>query len=429
MAARATEIAIKRAPAEKRAGLRLELGRYLTRAGHKDKALAAFTAAIASGTDAEAAEAAYQRARVLQDMGRTADAAAAYRALAARYPNREVAGDALWELGWASYVAGKPKDAEQTWTRLTEIPGGRALRIKALYWSGRAREATMGRPAAERLYQRVTTEAPRSYYGLLAARRSAAAASAPADSPVRLPENPLDAVANDPGYARVDLLRRVGLVEYAWEELEQAAQRSLGDTVRLYGVTGAYVRDERYHLALRLLRRHFTGVAASGQGLPQAFWEMLYPFGWRTEVFEAADRVGLDPYLVAAVVREESSYYPRAVSRAGARGLMQLMPATARPMADLRGLAFEGGSLLDDPRANLDMGASFLAGLLKEFGDPRLALAAYNAGPKRARDWWKARRTSDMEAWVEQIPYDETRHYVKRVTLSWEEYRRIYATE
>jgi soluble lytic murein transglycosylase len=146
-------------------------------------------------------------------------------------------------------------------------------------------------------------------------------------------------------------------------------------------------------------------------------------------VTDAAQRAGLDPYLVAAVVREESSYYPRAVSRAGARGLMQLMPATARPMADLRGLAFEGGSLLDDPRVNLDMGASFLAGLLKEFGDPRVALAAYNAGPKRARDWWKARRTNDMEAWVEQIPYDETRQYVKRVTLSWEEYRRIYGSE
>jgi soluble lytic murein transglycosylase len=108
---------------------------------------------------------------------------------------------------------------------------------------------------------------------------------------------------------------------------------------------------------------------------------------------------------------------------------MQLMPATARPLADLRGLAFEGGSLLDDPRANLEMGASFLAGLLKEFGGPRIALAAYNAGPRRARDWWKARRTSDLEAWVEQIPYDETRHYVKRVTLSWEEYRRIYGAD
>jgi soluble lytic murein transglycosylase len=197
--------------------------------------------------------------------------------------------------------------------------------------------------------------------------------------------------------------------------------------VRLYGASSAYVRDERYHLALRIVRRHFGALSASGDpALPRAFWEVIYPLGWRDEVAEAAGRVGLDPFLVAAIVREESSYYPRAVSRAGARGLMQLMPATAKPMADVRGLPFEGGGLLDDPRANLDMGTAFFAGLMKEFGEPRLAIAAYNAGPKRVRDWWKARRTADMEAFVEQIPYDETREYVKRVMLSWSEYRRLY---
>ena len=105
---------------------------------------------------------------------------------------------------------------------------------------------------------------------------------------------------------------------------------------------------------------------------------------------------------------------------------MQLMPATARPMAEHRGLAFAGGELLDDPGANLDMGTAFLGGLMREFSDPRLAVAAYNAGPARARGWWQARRTSDVEAWVEQIPFDETRQYVKRVMLSWEEYRRVY---
>src|SRR5437870_13383291 len=82
----------------------------------------------------------------------------------------------------------------------------------------------------------------------------------------------------------------------------------------------------------------------------------LYPFGWRDDVTAAAQRTGLDPFLVAAVVREESSYYPRAVSRTGARGLMQLQPSTARPMAEHRGLAFAGGELPDDPRSNIDIG-------------------------------------------------------------------------
>jgi soluble lytic murein transglycosylase len=342
-----------------------------------------------------------------------------------RYPNREVAGEALWELGWAAYLANKPRDAELAWTRLAEIPGGRMLRVKALYWTGRAREALAGRDAAERYYQRVVSDAPRSYYGMLAARRVGGAPVVAGDPPLKLPDNPLEAVAGDPGYTRVDLMRRIGLVDHAWEELEEIVARSVGDTVRLYGLTSTYVQDERYHLALRILRRHFGALAASGHG-PQAFWEMLYPFGWRHEVIQTAERVGLDPYLVAAVVREESSYYPRAVSRAGARGLMQLMPGTAQPMAAVRGWPFRDGGLLDDPSANIQMGSAFLAGLVREFGDARVALAAYNAGPGNARKWWKTRQSDDVEVWVERIPFDETRNYVKRVLLSWEEYRRIY---
>jgi hypothetical protein len=170
-----------------------------------------------------------------------------------------------------------------------------------------------------------------------------ASAESPAAS-VRLPADPHDAVADDPGFARVALLRRVGLVEDAWQELEAVVQNSVGDTPRLYGLSGAYVKAERYHMALRIVRRHFGGLAASGDpALPRAFWEILYPFAWRDDLAEAATRAGLDTFLVAAVVREESSYYPRALSRTGARGLMQLMPGTARPMARASRPALRGG--------------------------------------------------------------------------------------
>ena len=430
-AARALELAANRAPGEQRARLRLDQARMLIRAGQDKRALPILALVSTTGTESEVADALALHARALDETGRDAEAAALYRQIASRFPNREVAGAAMWRLGWIAWLRGDPSTAAAQWARLAEAPGGRAFRGPALYWRGRAVEQVRDRAAAEPIYSKVLAEAPRSYYGMLAARR----VSRPPDGPRKalaatLPAKPEDAVAADPGFARVDLLRRIGLVEYAWEELEDVVQASVGDHARLYGASAAYVREERYHMALRIVRRHFGTLAVSGDpGLPRAFWEIIYPLGWRNEVAEAARRSGLDPYLVAAVVREESSYYPRAVSRAGARGLMQLMPATARPMADLRGLAFEGGSLLDDPRANLDIGAAFLAGLVREFGDPRLALAAYNAGPKRVREWWRTRRTGDMEAWVEQIPYDETRHYVKRVTLSWEEYRRIYAAE
>jgi len=97
-------------------------------------------------------------------------------------------------------------------------------------------------------------------------------------------------------------------------------------------------------------------------------------------------------------------------------------------MARVRGLTFSD-ELLEDPRANLELGTAFLAGLMKEFGDPRLALAAYNAGDGRLRQWWKARKTNDLEAFVERIPFDETRDYVRLVMHGWYEYRRLYGPQ
>ncbi len=429
-AARAIELAVARAPLEQKSALQLQQARLLTRSGNKDGAQKVLVVVVATGAEADAAEAMYLQARLLEDRRREALAEDTYRALARRFPTREAGGSALWRLGWLTYLRGDLSAAALSWTQLTEAPS-HAHRLAALYWMGRANEQLGAREAAQRAYQRVLTEAPRSYYGLLAERRVVGSRAAVRDSgepPLRLPVNPRDAIAGDPGFERVDLLRRLGLVDLALLELADAVQRSVGNSVRLYGLSRAYMDGERYHLALRVMRRNFAGLATSGHpSIPRAFWELLYPWPWRAEVTEAAERLGLDPCLVAAVVREESSYHPGAVSRAGARGLMQLMPRTAQPMVAGRGWSFRGGDLLDEPAANIELGTSFLAQLLREFTDPRLALAAYNAGPRRARQWWQARRNDDVEVWVEEIPFDETRHYVKRVMLSWDEYRRIYS--
>ena len=419
-AARALEQAVARAPAVEQPALQLERGKLLERAGQPQKALVALDAA-ATGGDAEASEALYRRAEILDDLDRREEAATAYRAVVARYPSREVGAKARWRLGWLAWLAGDARGAAEEWTRLTGRGVDSAYRIVALYWAGRARAAQGDGEVAERLLTQVLAEVPRSYYGVLAATRLPGRPVPGVKARVTLPDEPSQAVAADPGFARVELLRRIGLVEEAIWELEELAERATGDPVRLYGISGAYVKEERYHLALRILRRALAPLAATGDpALPQAFWETLYPLGWRAELMAAAQSAGLDPYLVAAVVREESSYYPRALSPVGARGLMQLMPDTMAPPKGAR------ADHLDDPAQNLRLGTRFLAALLREFGDPRVAIAAYNAGPKRARQWWSKRRTDDLEAWVELIPYDETRYFVKRVVLSWNEYRRIY---
>ena len=376
----------------------------------------------------EAAEALFLKAQLLEGAGRVPGAQAVYATLAASYPDQEEAGKALWRLGWLAWFQGAYAEAVGTWSRILTIRGGQGYREAVTYWRGRADELRGEAEGAARRFAELQGEAPGSYYGLLAARRGGRASpSRSAPAPVTLPSDPLEPLHADAGYARVEALRTVGLQTFADEEMAEMARGALGDPKRLYALSAAYAQESRYHLALRILRRHFLSLARSAVGAaPRAFWEMFYPLGWRNELMGAAGHSAIDPFLVAAVVREESSFHPQARSRVGARGLMQLMPETARPLAQARRLAFNNGELLDDPATNLDLGTTFLATLLREFGDARLATAAYNAGPARVREWWGARRSDDIEVWVEQIPFNETRAFVKRVMLAWDEYRRLY---
>src|SRR5215475_8539630 len=126
-------------------------------------------------------------------MNRTSAAASAYRALVARYPGREVAGSALWRLGWISFLAGDAKTAEQTWKQLSTAASGRSYRTSALYWTARAHEQRAGATSAAPLYRQVLAEAPRSYYGVLATARVSGAPESPEPS-VRLPADPRDAI-------------------------------------------------------------------------------------------------------------------------------------------------------------------------------------------------------------------------------------------
>ena len=415
------------APAERRAAWLLELGRLRQR---RDRAAALGTLdrlVREHPKSRDAADALLLKAELLEAANRTAEAEKTYVRLAADYPDEDEAATALWRLGWAAWFRGNLTESTARWSRLQTARGVGSLRESATYWLGRAWERRGDREQAARQFTALVRDAPRSYYGILAARRAPTATPAAAGPAFTFPSDPLEALQGDARYARAETLREVGLREFADEELDSLTRAAVGEPRRLYALSAAYVADERYHMALRILRRSFLGLARSGgAGSPREFWEMFYPLGWRDALTAAAGRASVDPFLVAAVVREESSFYPAARSRVGARGLMQLMPDTGRAVAQSRQIPFPDATVLDQPVTNLELGSTFFAGLMREFGDPRLAAAAYNAGPTRVREWWAGRRSDDLEVWVDQIPYNETRAFVKRVMLSYEEYRRIY---
>jgi peptidoglycan lytic transglycosylase len=378
----------------------------------------------------QAAEALLLKARLLEEASKVSEARTVYEKIAGEHPDEAEAGAALWRLGWLAWFRGAYTEVAASWSRILAIRGGRGYREAATYWLGRVDEQRGERELAGKRFAQLQGEVPSSYYGVLAAQHSGRTTPPVAHfSPAAatLPADPLEPLQADAAYARVEALRAVGLESFADEEMAEMARRALGDPKLLYALSAAYVQDTRYHLALRILRRHFYPlVQTAAAAVPRAFWEMLYPIGWQSELREAAGRAAIDPLLVAAVVREESSFYPKARSRVGARGLMQLMPETARPMAEARRMGLHNPELLDDPATNLEIGSAYLGVLLREFGDARLAAAAYNAGPARVREWWGTRRSDDLEVWVEQIPFDETRGFVKRVMLSWNQYRRLY---
>src|SRR5207302_715263 len=262
-------------------------------------------------------EAEYLRGLVQEDTGQLAEAALAWERTVARCPGREIAASALWRLGWLAYLAHDWPGAADRWTRLRELAGGQRYRTPAAYWAGRAREQLGARAEAARLFEGVRSEAPRGYYGILAAARLPDKPPAPPSPPVELPRDPARALGADPDVVRIEMLRRLGLPTFAADEMDEALPRAVADAVKLYWLSTAYRQVEHYDLSLRIVRRHFAGLTRSGHpGLPREFWETAYPLGWRDELRDAAARAGIDPLLLAAVVREESAFYPLARSRA-----------------------------------------------------------------------------------------------------------------
>jgi soluble lytic murein transglycosylase len=167
-------------------------------------------------------------------------------------------------------------------------------------------------------------------------------------------------------------------------------------------------------------------LAVVGYAGMQGAIRLFYPLEYRSLLFQYAKAQGLDPFLVAAVVRVESGFRPDATSPQGARGLMQIMPETGRWIAAQLNLPYTP-ELLYDPDYNLRLGCWYLASLQREFGDMTMALAAYNGGRNNVRQWLLEQRWTGEPHRLEQIPFQETRAYVAKVLRDHQRYRWLYA--
>ena len=242
-----------------------------------------------------------------------------------------------------------------------------------------------------------------SYYGFLAADRiNAPYALCPKDAPDNRALR--RKVEQMPSLERAFELHAIGREEWARREWD-AAKPKLSDDERRIAVALA---DEAgwYDRAVFTLN--------AGDDL--SYYALRFPLPHETHLRREAKKHGLDPAWVAALIRAESAWLADARSHANARGLMQLLPGTARMEAKKRGIAYPGDAGLYRPRENLTLGIAHLATMLARHGGlPYLATAAYNAGPAPISRWLAQRPPRDVDLWIETIPYRETREYVSRI--------------
>ncbi len=350
------------------------------------------------------------------------DAAPYYASLCERFPQGKYAAQIHWKLTWIRYREGNKEAARRLMEEHVAKYTGFHVPA-ALYWLGRIAESSDS--ARSQAYFRQAAEtSPQGFYGGIAARRITNPGAAPKRAPQPFPR-PADAAMRA---SKVAAFRSIDLLELAASELQQAAKPDTPFRPYWLVELAAVERDRgRFHVALEDARRAvplYTSLQIDQ--LPRNVWELLFPLPWWDEVKADAAREGVDPYLVAGLIRQESAFYDRAVSRASARGLMQVLPSMGRFLAKRLGVHPYSTETLFDARTNLKLGIHYFRTLIEEHqGRVEDTLAAYNAGPNRVQAW-RAIGFEDTVEFVESIPFSETREYIQVVLRNAELYRKLY---
>lgn len=365
-------------------------------------------------------------ANFYQKDARDADALPYYRRMLAEYPAGQYADRAAWRSAWGDIRAGRFDSAAPALERAAVQHPATSFTPGFLYWAGRARRELRQLDRARQLFEETVRRFKYNYHGMRAAQWLAALPPAAGAAPPALRSPALDPRTDIPadGLARIEQLLLIDRLQEALDEL-----RSL-PTTPTAEATIAWIEWRRGRLrpAISAMRRAYPGYRGeAGDLLPEDVWRILYPIEFREPIEANAAREGLDAALVAALICQESTFDPAAVSRAGARGLMQVMPTTGRSLARSLGVAYRQ-SALHDPDVSLNMGMRYLRQMLDRFGGRiERAVAAYNAGPHRVDAWTAGQPDIGAEEFIESIPFTETRGYVMTVLASRENYRRLYS--
>jgi soluble lytic murein transglycosylase len=399
--------------------LLLEAKRLLKGDDHT-RALAAFARLSAKFSSTPAAEEAdYLKAWIeLQDHALKLSAHD-FAAFVRKHPHARKRDDAMWFLGLTEIEAHQYPAARHALQELARRYPDSSLVPQAIYWSARCQQLSKDVKGAKAGYADVVTRFPGTFYAHLAvARLHALKVEAPAGFE-KLPA--IAPAAVPPSLGLADSLRQAGLFRDFAEEVQAQVAHASGDAGALGSALqslGAY--GAAYRVAARSLWKN-----AYGQKDPLAL-TLLYPRAFEGSVTKWATDHGIDPAWIWAIMRRESAYRPDLTSLADARGLMQLLPVTAAAIAKEINVAAPEPEGLYSPDLSVELASWYLAQLVKQYRHPVLAAAAYNAGPPAVAKWIHQNGKLPLDLFVEEMPFKETRGYVKQVTADILNYHALY---
>ena len=347
---------------------------------------------------------------------------------------------AEWRLAWTAYLDRKPEAADMLESYVRRFPQSSYVQ-DALYWLGRSYERSGNADHARSFYLAAASRFPLTYFGAKAAARMRPPPDGIGDSPVNpveslqmIPPAPpvpsLDepaAAASDERQARAHALSDIAFDSSA--ELEyRAAYATVHAPKLLIDAAGAAIAARHYGAGMAAVRQAIPQLEARRiADIPYDAWRAAFPLPYELNLRDAAARNQLDPMLIAGLIRQESAFESKAMSHAGAIGLMQVEPTTALKLARQLKVRY-ARTRLTDPGYNLQLGSRYLANLIEAFGTPEAALAAYNAGEDHVMQWTTGQNYLETPEFVESIPFTETREYVQIVIRNSEVYRLIYGS-
>jgi soluble lytic murein transglycosylase len=358
-----------------------------------------------------------------------------YQQVAANFPDEKNAPLAAWRSLWVDYVARTDDSTTELEAYVQKYPGATNL-ADALYFLGRAYERAGNIDHARSFYTKDAQRFPETYFGMRSADRLKAIGAGelnPAEFLSAIPDAPQISDLNSPippaaeeRWERARALRSIAFDASAELELRAAYAATQAPRLMLEAALSA-IDAEHYASGIMMARIAYPQPEArKASDVPTMVARALYPLPYQPLVQRASEHNKVDPALVAGIMRQESAFAADAVSNKGAVGLMQMEPKTAPKLAHRQKLRYSRARLFD-PEYNLQLGTLYVNDLLKQFGSPEAALAAYNAGEDRCGEWQAERKYDDVAEFVESIPFTETREYVQIVLRNAEMYRWLHA--